>query len=90
MSKKILEALTCLIDKIENYQATIQLKCKNSRQEFVISTKYLPSGVKKGEVLTLQFMTNAEAQKNKKDLAYSILEEILKGDHGSQRNRAAK
>ena len=81
--------ITCVLDRFERQKAVLRFNFgKNDSQELVLAKRYLPKNCQEGSVLQLKFITNKQADENKKNLAYKILEEILKGNrHDSKKTR---
>jgi len=79
------EDLTCIIDRIESQKIILKIVVDREYQELIVPRRYLPKDCKEGGVYHIKFYTDNELKKNKKDMAYQILEEILKGEnHGSK------
>jgi len=65
--------ISWVIDRFENGQAVLVWQ----KQEIVLPKKYLPSGVKEGEVIVMELFRQPDAKKRRENLARHILEEIL-------------
>jgi hypothetical protein len=69
--------VTATIDRFENGLAILEF---DHQQNLTVAKRNLPKGVKEGDVLEIEFLTNELATKRKENLAKAVLEEILKGD----------
>ncbi len=81
MSKKLSNKyLTCVVDRFENYKVVLRFELsKDDNQELILAKRYLPKKCKEGDILSTEFTSEKQAKINRKNLAYKILEEILKG-----------
>ena len=92
MSKKFTDNfLTCIIDRFEFHKAVLRFELiKNDQQELILAKRYLPRSCKEGDILHLEFLTDKQAKENRKNLAYKILEEILKGNNNGSDKKVKK
>lgn len=70
------EILNCTVDDVQGAKAVLEF---DRQQTLVVSSKHLPTGIKEGTVLQVEFLTDELATKRRKNLAKAILEEILNG-----------
>jgi hypothetical protein len=75
--KKTNTGVVATIDRFENGLAVLEL---DHNQNLTVAKRNLPKGVKEGDVLQVEFLTDELATKRKENLAKAMLEEILKGD----------
>lgn len=75
--KKTNDGVIATIDRFENGLAVLEL---DHNQTLTVAKRNLPKGVKEGDVLEVEFLTNELATKRKANLAKAMLEEILKGE----------
>lgn len=68
---------TLLIDRFEQNQVVLKT---NDNKTIVWPKNKLPHDIKEGEVLIFNINTNVEVKNDKKELAKSILNEILNTD----------
>lgn len=74
--------LICKVGKIANGKATLVLETENkagdiTRQKIEVCQSVLPRKIKENDELVLKLFTRDDAQKNQKELAKNILNDIL-------------
>ncbi len=69
--------LTATIDHFENGLAVLEF---DHNQTLTIPKKYLPKSASEGDVVQIEFLTDALATKRRENLARAMLEEILKDE----------
>ena len=75
------QPLTCTLDRFEDGQAVLSFEFSpHNRRELVVPKRYLPKQIREGDVLYLEIYNNQAATERRKNLARSILEEILSGE----------
>lgn len=76
MAKNLNGTLQCTVERFENGFAVLHFgRCGT----LTVAKKYLPHGIKEGELLTAEFLTNALAASRRENLAKAMLEEIFNG-----------
>ncbi len=76
MAKNINGTLECTVDRFENGFAVLEFPKK---QHITVAKKYLPRALKEGDVLKVEFLTDALASRRREHLARALLEEIFNG-----------
>ncbi len=79
--------IKCYLEKVNTKDSVISIEICGNRQLLTLPSSFLPKSCKKGDSLYLELFTQKDLKENKKQLAYLILEEILKGDNESARKR---
>lgn len=88
MSKNLLDRqVKCTLDKVNNKELVLCIEILDIKQHLTLPSCYLPKSCKKGDIIYLELFTQKNLQDNKKQLAYTILEEILKGDNDPARKK---
>lgn len=76
MAKNLNGTLQCTVDRFENGFVVLEFP---RSQTVTIAKRYLPRGIKEGEALNVEFLTDALATKRREHLARALLEEIFNG-----------
>lgn len=76
MAKNLNGTLQCKVDRFENGFAVLHF---GRSGQLTVAKKYLPQGIREGEMLTVEFLTEALATKRRDHLARAMLEEIFNG-----------
>jgi len=74
MAKNLNGTLECSVDRFENGLVVLKFP---KQQELIVAKKYLPQGIKAGDCLKVEFLTEALATKRRDHLARAMLEEIF-------------
>lgn len=69
--------LCAVIDRFEGVLAVLEF---SHNQTLTVSKKYLPQGVKEGDSIIFEILTDKLLTKRNANLARAMLEEILNGD----------
>lgn len=77
-------ALRGIIDRFEGHRGVIlfeeeELLGPLSGQELVLPTRLLPPGVKQGDALVFEVLTDEQATQERDAVARAVLEDILNG-----------
>lgn len=76
MAKNLNGTLQCTVERFENGLVVIGFP---KQQELTVAKRYLPHGIREGEMLTVEFLTETLANKRREHLARAMLEEIFNG-----------
>ncbi len=69
------QTLAATVDRFEKGRAVLRFE---DGQELILTKRYLPTRVKEGSVLHLEFYRAEDETKRKEDIARHLLEEILR------------
>ncbi|MFY9484417.1 MAG: DUF3006 domain-containing protein [Patescibacteria group bacterium] len=76
MAKSTTVTLQCTVDRFENGLVVLGF---SRGEQLTIAKKYLPRGIKVGDYLSVEFLTDELAAKRREHLARAMLEEIFNG-----------
>jgi len=76
MAKNTSVTLQCTVDRFESGLVVLGF---SRDQHLTIAKKYLPRGIKVGDYLRVEFLTDELAAKRREHLARAMLEEIFNG-----------
>lgn len=76
--------LRCVLDRFEGHKGVLlfddaEMLGTLAGQELVLPRRALPAGVREGEVVVVELMTDEQATEAKERIARKVLEDILNG-----------
>ena len=81
---ELIPQLKAVLDRFEGHKGVLLFDDSDmlgplAGQELVLPKRLLPLGIREGDVVVLDFLTDAQATLRREDVARALLEDILNG-----------